>query len=151
MAKKLMIVCSSGGHFYQMYLLKDFWENFERVWVTFPANDTKILLKGEKIIWAHHPTNRHIPNLIKNFFLARKVLIEECPSVIVSTGAGVCVPFIYVASLMGIKTIYVESLTRITTTSLSGRMISPVVNRLFVQWPELARKVTKAKFEGQVI
>ena len=151
MVNKLMIVCSSGGHFYQMYLLKEFWGKFDRVWVTFPSNDTEELLKEEKIYWAYHPTNRSLLNMVKNIFLARKILTQERPSVLVSTGAGVSVPFIYVARLMNIKTIYIESLTRITSTSLSGRMVSPVVNRLFVQWPELAKKTVKAKFEGQVI
>ena len=148
---KISLVCSSGGHFFQLYSLKEFWSQYERSWVTFPGKDTQFLLHTEKVYWAYYPTNRNIKNFILNFFLALKHLRQEKPQVVISTGAGVSVPFIYMAKLSGIKTVYVESLTRINQLSLSAFLVYPVVDHLIVQWPELARKYKKAKFMGQVI
>ena len=90
---KIAIVCSSGGHLYQMNLLKPWWEKHDVFWVTFNKKDAVSLLKGQKIYWAHFPTNRSIINLIRNLFVAWKVLRKEHPEIIVSDGAGVAVPF----------------------------------------------------------
>lgn len=149
--KKVALICSSGGHFFQLYALEKFWRTENRFWVTFSKNDTMSMLKDERVFWAHQPTNRNFINFIKNLFLAVRLLRAEKPSLLISTGAGVAVPFIYVARFLGIKTIYLESITRIKGLSLSGRLVYFFVNQFLVQWPELARKYRKAKFIGQVI
>jgi beta-1,4-N-acetylglucosaminyltransferase len=148
---KLCLVCSCGGHFYQLYSLKNFWENYDRFWVTFPHNDTQVLLENERKFWAYHPTTRNIKNFVKNLFLSYKILRREKPQVIISTGAGVAVPFIYMGRLLGIKTIYIESLTRSQSLSFSGKLVYLVAQHILVQWPELAAKHRKLLFKGNVI
>ena len=148
---KFCLVCSSGGHFLQLYELRNLWEDHERFWVTFPGNDTQFLLNNEMKYWAFHPTNRNIKNLINNFFLAFNLLRKEKPDIIISTGAGVSVPFFYVGKLLGIKTVYIESLSRVERLSLTGKLVYPIVGFLLVQWPELAEKYKKALFKGSVI
>lgn len=148
---KLCLVCSSGGHFLQLYSLKELWEQYDHFWVTFPYSDTQSLLENKKKYWAHCPTNRNIKNFIKNLFLASKILREEKPNVIISTGAGVAVPFMYLGRLFGIKTLFIESLTRVESLSLSGKLVYPVTPYFLVQWPELASKYKKTTYFGQVI
>lgn len=148
---KLCLVCSSGGHLFQLYLLKNFWSKFDHFWVTFQADDSRSLLEDEKISYAYHPTNRNVINLIRNFFRALIVLKRERPDVVVSTGAGVAVPFIYAAKLLGIQTIYLESVTRVKGLSLSGKLVSPVVDHLLVQWPELAEQNKRARYAGRCL
>lgn len=148
---KIVLVCSSGGHFLQLYSLKDFWEDIEHFWVTFDMQDTRVLLNKEKVFYAFSPTNRNIKNLIKNIFLGIEILRQEKPQIVISTGAGVAVPFIYIAKILGIKTIYIESITRVNQLSLSGKLVYPVVDNLLVQWPELTKSYKKSKFVGQVI
>jgi len=143
---KLALVCSSGGHLLQLYCLKNFWQDYERFWVTFSTSDASSLLSGEKKFWAYHPTNRNIKNLFKNFFLAFRILRAERPDALISTGAGVAVPFIYAARLLGIKTVYIESFTRINDISLSGKLVYLVAGHFIVRWPELAARYSRAKF-----
>lgn len=150
---KLCLVCSSGGHLFELLSLKSLWEDPARdhFWVTFPTPDAKSLLAGEDVVWAHHPTNRNIPNLIRNRFLAKRVLKERRPDVVISTGAGVAVPFLRGAKRAGARSIYVESITRITELSLSGRMLYRAVDRFFVQWPELAERFERAEYAGRIL
>ncbi|MGH2822930.1 MAG: UDP-N-acetylglucosamine--LPS N-acetylglucosamine transferase, partial [Thermoleophilaceae bacterium] len=54
----LMHVCSSGGHLLQMLELREAWDPFDRVWVTFDKSDARSLLGGERVVHAHGPTNR---------------------------------------------------------------------------------------------
>ena len=64
-ARPLLIVCSTGGHLLQMQELREAWEPFERVWVTFDKSDSRSLLRDERVIHAFSPTNRNIPNLLR--------------------------------------------------------------------------------------
>jgi len=136
---RLLIVCSSGGHLMQMVQLEDAWGAFERLWITFDKPDARSLLRDERVIFAHGPTNRNIPNLLRNLRLAADVIRREKPSAILTTGAGVAVPFAWMGRAAGIPTFYVESFTRMAELSLSARLIEPVARRIYVQWPELAR------------
>ncbi len=148
---KLCLVCSSGGHLFQLYSLKDFWGVKDHFWVSFPTQDAEYLLSKEKKYWAYFPTNRNIRNLFKNFWLAWRVLRKEQPDCVISTGAGPAVPFIFLAWILNIKTIYLESITRNEELSLSARLIYPVVDKLLVQWPEMEKKYKKTECHGQVL
>ena len=148
---KLCLVCSSGGHFLQLYSLRELWGEYDRFWVTFPHNDTEFLLENEKKYWAYHPTNRNIKNFVRNLFLASKILRKEKPDAIISTGAGIAVPFTYMGKILGIKTIYIESLARVESLSLSGKLIYPMAHYMLVQWPELESKYKRAIYRGQVV
>ena len=143
-------MCSSGGHLLQLVELRPAWEDFARVWVAFDKSDTRSLLRGERVIHAHGPTNRNIPNLLRNLRVAWRVIRDERPAAILTTGAGLAVPFAWVARLRGIPTVYIESFTRIERLSLSARLIAPVAGRVYVQWPELARRVRRARFAGNL-
>lgn len=76
---KLCLVSSSEGHLMQLHLLKSWWRKHNRFWVTFKKEDALSLLNGEKTYWTYYPTNRNIKNLIKNAFLAIKILLRERP------------------------------------------------------------------------
>jgi beta-1,4-N-acetylglucosaminyltransferase len=149
---KVALIASSGGHIYEMFCLKGFWETKERFWVTFKTSDAEYLLRDEKtVFWAAHPTVRNIKNLIKNLFLSWRVLRTMRPDVILTTGAGVAAPFLWIGRLLGIRTVFVESITRITELSLTAKLVYPVVDRLLVQWEELAEKYSKAQYHGRII
>jgi UDP-N-acetylglucosamine:LPS N-acetylglucosamine transferase len=150
-ARPLLIVCSSGGHLLQMQELRAAWGDFERVWVTFDKSDARSLLQGERVVHAFSPTNRNIPNLLRNLRLAWRMLRSERPAAILTTGAGVAVPFAWVGRVLGVPTLYVESVTRIEGLSLSARLIAPVASRVYAQWPELADASNgRIRFEGNL-
>ena len=148
---KICLVCSSGGHFFELKELSEFWSSLPRFWITFRHEDTVTSLRDENVVCAFHPTNRNVVNLFRNFILAMKTLRRERPEMILSTGAGVSVPFIYAGRILGIHTVYLESLTRVDRLSLSARLVYPAVDQLLVQWPELTERYPKAEFWGQIL
>lgn len=148
---RLCLVCSPGGHFIQLHALGGIWRSTSRFWVTLPAADTQALLEGERVWWAFGPTNRNAANFLRNLRLAFSILRNERPHVVLSTGAGVGVPFIWVARLLGIRTVFIEDLTRVTALSLSGRLVYFVADQFLVQWPELATRYRRARFEGRFL
>lgn len=148
--RPLMLVCSSGGHLLQMLSLHGAWGDQERVWITFDKADARSLLAEERVEYAFGPTNRNLGNLFRNARLAWRLVRRERPRALLTTGAGVAVPFAWTARLLRIPVIYVESFTRIEGLSLSGRMIAPVAQRMYVQWPELAATSSRLHFAGNV-
>jgi beta-1,4-N-acetylglucosaminyltransferase len=146
--RPVLLVASNGGHLLQLTRLKHVWPSGRRMWVTFDKADSRSLLAGEDVVFAHHPTNRNIPNLLRNLVLAVKLSWKLRPAAVVSTGAGVAVPFCYVGRLFGARIVYIESFSRIHEPSLSGRLIHPVAHRFFVQWPELVGRFRKAEYRG---
>ena len=142
---KVLLISSTGGHFQAMLRLHPFWRKHDCCWVTFQTASTELILNGEKVYWAHSPTNRNIPNLIRNFWLAFQVIRQERPQLILSTGAGVAVPFIIVAKLAGIRTAFIESFTRVQELSLSAKLVLPFLDVVYVPWEQIAAKYSKAK------
>lgn len=134
---KVCLVGSSGGHLTHLYMLKPIWSEMERFWVTFDKTDANSILKGENVYHCYFPTNRNIWNLIRNTFLAIKVLHKEKPDLIISSGAAVAVPFFYLGKIGGAKTIYIEVFDRIDKTTLTGKLVKPVTDRFIVQWDEM--------------
>lgn len=141
---KVCLVGSSGGHLTHLYLLKPFWENKERFWVTFDKEDARSILKNEIFYPCHYPTNRNLKNLIKNTILAFNILRKERPDVIISSGAAVAVPFFYIGKLFGAKTVYIEVFDRIDAPTLTGKLVYPVTDKFIVQWEEMKKVYPKA-------
>ena len=133
---RVMFVCSSGGHLAQVMQLRPWWEDRERVFVTFDKPDAVSQLEGERMIAGHHPTTRNIPNLLRNLLLAVRVLRAERPDVIFSNGAGLGVPFMWLGHLMGSRTVFFEVYDRIATPTMTARLVAPVTDLFLVQWPE---------------
>lgn len=142
----ILLVCSSGGHLLQLHALESAWQDLSRAWVTFDKSDGRSLLVDETVFFAHGPTNRSLSNLRRNFFLSWRLVRRLRPRVIVTTGAGVAVPFAWVGRLFGASVVYIESIARIDEPSLSCRLIAPVAARLYVQWPELLSALPKARY-----
>jgi beta-1,4-N-acetylglucosaminyltransferase len=146
----ILLVCSSGGHLQQMLALRPVWGEYTHVWVTFDKSDARSLLRDERVVYAYSPTNRNVKNLVRNLFLAWRTLSSVRPRVMLTTGAGVAVPFAWLARLRGINVVYVESFTRIEGPSLTCRLVAPIAHRVYVQWPELTDRVKKARYAGNV-
>lgn len=147
---KICLVCSSGGHLQHLYMLKTFWEKYERFWVTFDKEDAKNILKDERVYPCFYPTNRSIKAFLLNFVLAFKVLRKEKTDIIISSGAAVAVPFFYVGKMFGIKTMYIEVFDRIDKPTLTGRLVYPVADKFIVQWEELRKFYPKAENLGSI-
>lgn len=152
MAYKVGLVCSSGGHLAQLLVLRPWWTGHDRFWVTFNKVDARSALRDERCYWARFPTNRNLKNLVRNSWLALRILARERPDLIVSNGAGVAVPFIVLGKLIfRAKTIYIEVVDRVDSPTLTGRLVAPFVDRMLVQWPEQQRLYARAICIGRLM
>jgi len=75
------------------------------------------------------------------------LLFRVAPDLILVNGPGTCLPICVAALLsriLGImpytRVVFVESLCRVQTLSLTGKLLYPVADLFCVHWPELQRK-----------
>lgn len=134
-----------------MRRLRPAWQECDVTWVTLPSADVDHLLADENVVFAHGPTNRSIRNMVRNLRLAWRIVGERRPSAVLSTGAALAVPFFVVGKLRGCRLVYVESLTRTSSLSLSGRVVYPLADTFFVQWPGAAGRRRRARYVGNVL
>jgi beta-1,4-N-acetylglucosaminyltransferase len=148
---KVLLVCSSGGHLAQLLALRPWWEGQERVWVTFDTPDARSVLAGEQVVWAHSPTTRNVPNLLRNLRLAARLFRRFHPRLVVSDGAGVAFPFFLLGWVHRAKRVYIEVCDRIDTATLTGRLCYPISHLFLLQWQEQKRLFPRGIVIGRLI
>lgn len=82
---------------------------------------------------------------------AMRVVAAARPDVVLVNGPGTCIPILWAAFLLlrvarlqpHVRLIFVESVCRVRSLSLSGWLAYPVVDRLLVQWPQLASRLSR--------
>ncbi|KAK2870268.1 hypothetical protein QQF64_021769 [Cirrhinus molitorella] len=79
------------------------------------------------------------------------------PDMVLCNGPGTCVPLCFAGLLMGILglkrvlIVYVESICRVETLSLSGKILYHFSDYFFVQWAQLKDKYPKAVYLGRLV
>ena len=147
----VLLVCSSGGHLAQLLVLRPWLASKRARWVTFPTEDARSQLAGEDVVDAYYPTTRHLWNLVRNLLLAVRLLRRDRPDLIVSSGAGVAVPFFVLGRLMRIPTVYIEVFDRLDSATLTGRLCRPFATKMLVQWDEQKDLYTGAEVVGTLL
>lgn len=147
----VLLVGSSGGHLAQLIALRPWWQGRERAWVTFRTPDAISQLHGEQVEWAYYPTTRNVPNLLRNFVVAMRVLRKHRPDLVVSTGAGLAIPFFLLAKVFGIATVYIEVYDRVTSRTVTGRACRPLSTGFCVQWPAQQKLYPGAHVIGRLL
>ncbi len=145
---KICMASSAGGHLTELLQVKEVVEGYDSFFVAFKREDTEGF--DEKLYFIEDP-KRNPFKLFKNFFQSLKIIYQERPGVIITTGAGVVVPLCYIGKIFGAKIIFIESFARITSRSLSGVFVYPIADLFFVQWESVLTKYgKKAVYGGSV-
>ena len=147
MSKQVCIVSSCGGHLTEVRALRSAFERYEHFYV---LND-RVLLPAdmEGKTWFIRHSERDLLFFV-NLLEAWRILRRERPDVILSMGAGPAVPFALVGRLLGIPTVFVETFTRISTPSLTARIMYRLAARFVYQWPALARYFPRGVYGGML-
>jgi UDP-N-acetylglucosamine:LPS N-acetylglucosamine transferase len=99
---------------------------------------------------------RHVTNvgrLALSFWEAWQLLVRLRPAAILAVATPVALPLFVVGRLLGVRCLFVESLTRVRDLSLTGRLIYRLrlAHRLYVQWPGLRERYARTSFAGAIV
>ncbi|XP_075689285.1 UDP-N-acetylglucosamine transferase subunit ALG14 isoform X2 [Rhinoderma darwinii] len=134
----LLVVAGSGGHTTEVLrLLSCLSESYSPTHYVLAETDK---MSEEKIHLFE--TSKHKPST---------------DPMILCNGPGTCIPVCFSALLLGILGIkkiiivYVESLCRVESLSLSGKILYCVADYFIVQWPLLKDKYPNSIFLGRIV
>lgn len=146
---KIAVVCSHGGHLTEMMYLMGAFEGQDVFFVTYDNPRTRSLSYRHYLF----PNFGEKPSeLLKNFPLITGILLKEKPDILISNGAEIAVPFMFLARLMGIRTLFIECYTRIDSPTVTGRLVYPFCNDFLVLWPEMLKRYgSKARYIGGLV
>ncbi|WP_303645987.1 PssD/Cps14F family polysaccharide biosynthesis glycosyltransferase [Halobaculum saliterrae] len=143
------MVSSHGGHLTELRMLAEAFDRHDLFYVTYESERTKHLdidaYTLENIGTSPLSMATALGKIIRWFW-------TQQPDVVVSTGSEIAIPAFLAGEFLGATTIFVESWCRVTNRSATGRLVYPLVDHLFVQWPELLDEYgEKAEFQGSVL
>lgn len=94
---------------------------------------------------------------LHSMWLSFPLIHQVKPDLVLCNGPGTCVPICVSALLLGILGIkkviivYVESICRVETLSLSGKILIHLSDYFIVQWPTLKEKYPKSVYLGRIV
>lgn len=145
---KVCIVSSCGGHLTEVLALRPAYEAHDHFFIL----NKRVELSAELVGRTHFITHAERDwRVIWNLWQAWRLIRRERPDVILSTGAGPVVPVALVGRLHGIKTVFVETWTRVNAPSLTGRIMYRIAAKYFYQWPQLGKYFPKGVYGGSVL
>ena len=142
---KICFACSAGGHLHELQLAIRGIDCSNSYWIM----HVKDFLKDKK----HHyvmntsPTNKL--TWIVNALQSLVFLMWERPDVIISTGAGVAFPTIWLGKkFFRCKVIFIASAADVTKPARTPYRAYPISDLFLVQWPEMTKIFPNAKYIG---
>ncbi|TFF92809.1 hypothetical protein EU546_07095 [Candidatus Thorarchaeota archaeon] len=154
---RVLFVLGSGGHTARGLILSRQLEAEKYYMIPWESQVTKKKV-GENYFSVISPRFRAKDNQLMSVFRTLFLLLHSLfilfiarPDAIISTGSGLTLPPFLVARLFGIKTIYVESPSRVYYPSISGKLLIGKTDSWLSSWPDLAERYPGVEYGGMVI
>lgn len=158
---KVVLIGSAGGHLTQALTLADALageHDFVLCTQDYPSvrgmeAEPFRRIYRTPIYWDYQRPFGVMVSLLASLLILARIFRAERPDVIISTGAEIAIPALLVGRyLVRRPTLYIESLARIESPSLTGRICQHLADRVFVQWPGLLGSFgPKAEYHGRLL
>ncbi len=159
--KKIAVVLGQGGHTAQTFALVDLlgpqYEYLYMIGILDRLTRRKIRITGRILPVIPPrllPQDSRIMSALRTvvtLLLSLLYFIVLRPSLVISCGTGLTVPIFYSARILGIRRVFIESMSRVHALSITGRHLLGKTDLFFVQWPELAQRLRGAVYGGQLL
>ena len=135
--KKILAVASGGGHWIQLRRMMPAFEDHTIVYVTTYAS-YRDSVAGHTFHTVRDANLNDKLGLFKMAWQLVKIIDQERPDVIISTGAAPGYFAIRIGKVFQARTIWVDSIANAEVLSTSGAKIGKHVDLWLTQWPHLA-------------
>lgn len=149
--KRILCVCSGGGHLTEMLIIAAAMPHHHKTLVTFSGRHNAVGAGfARHYIMPHFTKNpMHLPFAPLR---AAWIMLRERPDVLLSTGAEIAIPFFLLGKLAGVRTVYVECSAQVRAPSRTGQLLCRVADLFFVQWkPLLEYYGGRARYAGGLL
>ncbi len=147
--KKILAICSGGGHWVELMRLRPAFEGHDVVYVTV-SESYRSHVPGAGFRVIDDVTRWDRAGLLRCAAQVFWVLAIERPDVVISTGALPGFFGVVLGKFLRCRTIWVDSIANVEELSMSGGKVGPFADLWLTQWPELAR-TRGPHFEGAIL
>ncbi|APZ46552.1 oligosaccharide biosynthesis protein Alg14 [Polaribacter reichenbachii] len=147
--KKVVAISSIGGHWIQLLRLKPVFEDVQMVFITTKASFKSMVSESDTFYVIPDGNRTDKIGLLKAIKTLFVIYRKEKPDVIITTGAAPGLMGICVGKLLGIHTIWLDSIANCEELSMSGRIAKKIANTVYTQWEHLA--TNNVKYKGNVL
>lgn len=148
---KLVFAASSGGHYEQLMMLKPLMERHDSCVVTEKTSyNAKSDIRTYYMVQVNRKELLFIPKMIVNSIRALRILRKEKPDAIICTGVLAMIPLCIFGKKKGCKLIYLESFAKVTSATLSGKLLYRYADRFYVQWESMLEIFPDAVYKGGI-
>ena len=133
---KICFAASSGGHFEQLLMLKPLMEKYESFVIT-EETTYKVQINNEKTYYLKQVNRKEksfLPRMVVNSLESFRIFLKEQPDAVICTGVLAVLPVCLIAKIAGKKLIYIESFAKVTSPTLSGKLLYRFADQFYVQW-----------------
>lgn len=134
---KVLAVSSGGGHWVQLRRIAPAFEGAEVVYVSVEQS-YRAQVNGARFRLVPDATRWSRWGLLRLAIAMGRILLEERPDVIISTGAAPGYIAIRMGRWFGARTMWIDSIANAEVMSLSGQKALRCADRCLTQWPHLA-------------
>jgi UDP-N-acetylglucosamine transferase subunit ALG13 len=122
---KFLLVASTGGHLAQLTRLAPaLGASDDSLWVTFDSPQSRSLLEGKRVLHVPYVRPRDFRGVVRTASILRRLLRRESFAQALSTGSAIALSALPLATLHGVPSTYVESVSRVDGPSMSGRILA---------------------------
>lgn len=149
---KVCFAASTGGHFEQLIMLKPLMEKYDSFVIT-EETLYKAEVKGQKMYYmkmVNRKETSFLYRMIINTLRSLNIYFQEKPDVVICTGVLAMIPICLIAKFMGKKLIYIESFAKVTSPTLTGKLLYKFADQFYVQWEQMLDIYPKAIFLGGI-
>jgi len=148
---RICLAASAGGHISQLLKLAASWNGYETFCVTTTEVVRDKLSKLGEVYVVGECNRQHPIRVITVLLRCLRIVFEERPDVVISTGAAAGCMLCFLGKMFGAKVVWIDSITNVERISLSGRIVRYIADLFLVQWPELAGRYKRIEFVGTVV
>lgn len=134
---KVLAIASGGGHWVQLLRLRPSFEGCDVVFAT-AKEGYRADVEGASFHVIVDANRSNKIGLLQSAWSIFSLLRRERPDVVISTGAAPGFFALKLGKLMGIRTIWVDSIANAEELSLSGAKAGSCADLWLTQWPHLA-------------
>lgn len=144
----ILLVTPSGGHLTEMRALATAYNGYRHHFViNTPIADDPRMVGRTTLLTLSQRDWKFVFNLIE----AWKIIRLHKPRVILATGGSISFPFILFGKILGIRSIFIETVGKVVVPTLSGRLCYPLASDFFYQWPYLTKFFPRGRFIGLLL
>jgi UDP-N-acetylglucosamine:LPS N-acetylglucosamine transferase len=146
--RAILAIASGGGHWVQLLRLRPAFENHEVSYVTTLAG---LSVPGSKVFVVRDASRTDKLGLLILSIQLLRLIVMLRPSAVVTTGAAPGVIGLRIAKLLGVRTIWIDSIANVDELSLSGLLARKYADLWLTQWAHLVEKYDGLQFRGAVL